>query len=50
MSHTVLASVFGAALFILFGLIRHRGCTGHCAGCINSCGHHEGMGDQQTES
>lgn len=44
---TILAVVIAAALFALFGVIKYRGCTGHCAGCSGSCGrfqeddHHE---------
>lgn len=29
-----------AALFALFGAIKYRGCTGHCAGCTGACGRH----------
>ncbi|MEO6068251.1 MAG: hypothetical protein ABJB33_05250 [Gemmatimonadota bacterium] len=41
MSATVIAILLGAALFVLFGLVPYRGCTGHCAGCTGSCGRHE---------
>jgi len=27
-----------AGLFVLSGIFRHRGCTGHCAGCTGACG------------
>ena len=27
-----------ALLFALFGAIKYRGCTGHCAGCTGACG------------
>jgi hypothetical protein len=27
-----------AMLFALFGAIKYRGCTGHCAGCTGACG------------
>jgi hypothetical protein len=27
-----------ALLFVLFGAIKYRGCTGHCAGCTGACG------------
>jgi hypothetical protein len=30
-----------ALLFVLFGAIKYRGCTGHCAGCTGACGRHE---------
>jgi len=39
-SQTVIAIVLGAALFVLFGMVPYRGCTGHCAGCTGSCGRH----------
>jgi len=45
MSQTVLAIVLGAALCVVYGLVPHRGCTGHCSGCTGSCGRqddHEG--------
>ena len=29
-----------ALLFVLFGAIKYRGCTGHCAGCTGACGRH----------
>lgn len=41
MIQVILAVVIGAALFALYGLVPHRGCTGHCAGCNGSCGRHE---------
>ena len=41
----VLAVVITALLFALYGLLPHRGCTGHCAGCTGSCGRHEDDGD-----
>jgi hypothetical protein len=48
MSVTALAIVLGAVLFVLHGLLPHRGCTGHCAGCTGSCGRREG-GDDHVE-
>lgn len=37
-------AIFGiiacAVLFALYGMVRHRGCTGHCAGCTGACGRH----------
>ncbi len=30
-----------AALFVLAGVFRHRGCTGHCAGCTGACGRYQ---------
>ena len=41
MSQTIIAIVLGAGLFVLFGLLPYRGCTGDCAGCTGSCGRHE---------
>ena len=38
MTHTVTAIILGAVLFALYGLVPHRGCTGHCEGCTGSCG------------
>jgi len=35
------AIVVCAVLFVIYGLLPHRGCTGHCAGCTGSCGRHE---------
>ncbi len=50
MSQTVVAIVLCAGLFALYGLVPHRGCTGHCAGCTGSCGRHEeDEGDQHVE-
>lgn len=31
-----------ALLFALFGAIKYRGCTGHCAGCTGACGRDTG--------
>jgi hypothetical protein len=30
-----------ALLFALFGALRYRGCTGHCAGCTGACGRYQ---------
>ncbi|HSE53830.1 MAG TPA: hypothetical protein VLB00_16700 [Gemmatimonadales bacterium] len=30
-----------AVLFVLSGIFRHRGCTGHCAGCTGACGRYQ---------
>jgi hypothetical protein len=50
MSQTVVAIVLCAGLFALYGLVPHRGCTGHCAGCTGSCGRHEeDEGEQHVE-
>ena len=38
MSQLLLGVVLMALLFALAGVFRHRGCTGHCAGCDGSCG------------
>jgi hypothetical protein len=38
MMDTIIAIVLMALLFVLFGAIKYRGCTGHCAGCTGACG------------
>ena len=48
MSRTVVAIVLGAVLFALAGLLPHRGCTGHCAGCTGSCGRLEDKAEGET--
>lgn len=40
MIDTIVAMVCMALLFVLFGAIKYRGCTGHCAGCTGACGRH----------
>ena len=40
MMETLIAIVLMALLFVLFGAIKYRGCTGHCAGCTGACGRH----------
>lgn len=40
MIDTIIAMVLMALLFVLFGAIKYRGCTGHCAGCTGACGRH----------
>ncbi len=45
MSPTLLAILVGAGLFVLFGLLPHRGCTGRCAGCAGTCERHVGDGE-----
>ncbi len=40
MIDTIVAMVGMALLFVLFGAIKYRGCTGHCAGCTGACGRH----------
>lgn len=45
MMQVVLAVVIAAFLFALSGLLPHRGCTGHCAGCTGSCGRHDDDGE-----
>jgi hypothetical protein len=49
MSQTIIAIVLCAALFVLFGLVPYRGCTGHCAGCTGACGRYEGEGDDHVD-
>ncbi len=41
MKETILGVVICAVLFVVFGLLPHRGCTGHCAGCTGSCGRYK---------
>ena len=48
MMDTIIAIVLMALLFVLFGAIKYRGCTGHCAGCTGACGRHT-EGDQDVE-
>jgi len=33
----VIGIIICAVLFALYGLLKPRGCTGHCTGCSNSC-------------
>jgi hypothetical protein len=48
MMDTIIAMVLMALLFVLFGTIKYRGCTGHCAGCTGACGRHT-EGDRDVE-
>ena len=41
MKETILGVVICAVLFVVFGLLPHRGCTGHCVGCTGSCGRYK---------
>lgn len=34
-----------AALFAVFGFVRHGDCTGNCAGCSGTCEHWESIDD-----
>jgi hypothetical protein len=38
MIDAIIGMVCMALLFVLFGAIKYRGCTGHCAGCTGACG------------
>jgi hypothetical protein len=38
MIDAIIGTALMAALFVLFGAIKYRGCTGHCAGCTGACG------------
>jgi hypothetical protein len=38
MSDVLFGIGLSALLFVLFGAIKYRGCTGHCAGCTGACG------------
>ena len=48
MIDAIIGIVFMALLFVLFGAIKYRGCTGHCAGCTGACGRHTD-GDHDVE-
>lgn len=41
MIQTIIAIVLVAVLFVVYTLVGHHGCTGHCAGCTGSCGRHD---------
>ena len=45
MIDTIVAMVLMALLFVLFGAIKYRGCTGHCGGCTGACGRDLGGND-----
>jgi hypothetical protein len=45
MIDVIIAMVMMAFLFALFGAIKYRGCTGHCAGCTGACGRYEDGGN-----
>ena len=46
MMDTIIAMVLTALLFVLFGAVKYRGCTGQCGGCTGACGrHNEGEHD-----
>jgi heterodisulfide reductase subunit C len=46
MTDTIIAVVLMALLFVLFGAVKYRGCTGQCGGCTGACGrHNEGEHD-----
>jgi hypothetical protein len=40
MMDIIIGMVLMVLLFVLFGAIKYRGCTGHCAGCTGACGRH----------
>ena len=40
MKDAIIAMVLMALLFMLFGAIKYRGCTGQCGGCTGACGRH----------
>lgn len=38
MLDSIIAVLICAALFVLYGWVKQKGCDGHCAGCLgNSC-------------
>lgn len=41
MMQAIIGVALCAVLFVLYGLLPHRGCTGHCAGCTGSCGRYK---------
>ena len=41
MTDTIIAVVLMALLFVLFGAVKYRGCTGQCGGCTGACGRHK---------
>ena len=45
MIDAIIGIVLMALLFALFGAIKYRGCTGHCAGCTGACGRYTGGAD-----
>ena len=48
MMETIIGVVLMALLFALFGALKYRSCTGHCAGCTGVCGRHS-EGDHDVE-
>jgi hypothetical protein len=49
MSDLLIGIGLAALLFVLAGLLPHRGCTGHCAGCDGACGRFD-QGDRHDAS
>ena len=45
MSTTVIAVALCAGMFVMFGLLPHRDCSGHCSGCGRSCERYDHEGD-----
>ena len=41
MTEALLGIAIMVLLFVIAGVFRHRGCTGHCAGCTGACGRYE---------
>ena len=41
MTDALIGIAICALLFAAFGLVPHRGCTGHCPGCPGTCGRYK---------
>jgi hypothetical protein len=48
MSQVAVGVLLCAGLFVLFGLLPHRGCTGHCTGCAGECGRRDIEGEDHA--
>jgi len=48
MIRVVISIVLCAAFAVLFGLVPHRTCSGHCAGCSGACGRLDKQGDDDV--
>jgi hypothetical protein len=45
---TIVAIALCAGLFVIAGVLRPRGCNGHCEGCSGSCEGREPEGDHHV--
>jgi hypothetical protein len=48
MTRFILPIILCAGFVMLFGLLPHRQCTGHCPGCSGSCGRYKEEGDHHA--